>query len=72
MKEGRMIVRIVHRQSGKSYYTRDVAKVWITNVGSQFIYRLTRRYWQGTELVTDESGFYGEEYYLAEVYEEEE
>lgn len=66
-----MRVRLVHKKTKKDYYIDDVVRVLIMNVGTDFIYRIKRKYKNGEETVTDESGYHGSEYYVGEVYEEE-
>lgn len=66
-----MKVRITHKRSKKDYYMSDVVRVWIMNMGTEFIYRIKRKYKRGEETVTDYSAFHGSEYFLAEVYDEE-
>ena len=71
-----MVVKIVHKKSKKDYYVRDVVRVLITRLDSktnpQEVYRLKRKYKNGEETVTDIQMFHSDEYYIGEVYEEEE
>ncbi len=69
-----MKVRIVHKKSEKDYYMDDVVRVLIMPIGRHnpsFTYRLTRKYQRDGKTVTDIAGFCGDEYYVAEVYDEE-
>lgn len=73
MDAGNMVVKVVHKKTGKAYYTTDVAKISVIMAGNQPIFHIKRRYWKdGEELVTENAAFHGEEYYIAEVYDEEE
>ena len=67
-----MRVVIRHKKSKKDYYMSDVVRVMIINVGTEFVYRLKRKYQRDGETVTEESAFHSSEYYLADVYDEEE
>ena len=67
-----MKVMITHKRSKKEYYMSDVVRVWIMNAGTEFIYRLKRKYERDGETVTEESAFHGSEYALTEVYDEKE
>lgn len=67
-----MVVKIVHKKTKKDYYVRDVVRLLIMNVGTEFIYRIKRKYQRDGETVTEESGYHGSEYYVGDVYEEEE